>query len=106
MGDKKEKINKMDVILVIVAVLLIAFTVYMIKLYRETGAIPETLCTCVFGVLGGECGVMAWIKTTKERHKDREWQREDQEREDKKQEQQRREQHETDTEFFDQQPML
>lgn len=99
MGDKKEKINKMDVILVIVAVLLIAFTVYMIKLYRETGAIPETLCTCVFGVLGGECGVMAWIKTTKERHKDREWQREDMEREEKKQ--QRREHHETDTELFD-----
>lgn len=99
MGNKKEKINKMDIILVIVAVLLIAFTVYMIKLYRETGAIPETLCTCVFGVLGGECGVMAWIKTTKERNKEREWQREDMEREEKKQ--QRREHHETDTELFD-----
>lgn len=78
--DKKEKLGKMDVILVIVAVLLVAFTVAMIVLYMTTGAIPDTLCTCVFAVLGGECGVMGWIKTTKERHTDRKWQLQDEER--------------------------
>ena len=39
--------------------------------------IPDTLVTCVFAALGGECGAMAWIKTTKERRQDREWQKQD-----------------------------
>ena len=67
----------MDVILVIVGAFLVAFTVKMIALYETTGAIPDTLCQCVFAALGGECGIMGWIKTTKERNNDREWQIED-----------------------------
>lgn len=78
---KEKKIKTMDVILVVIAVALLLFTIEMILLYRETGAIPDTLCTCVFATLGGECGAMAWIKTTKERNTDRKWQLEDQERE-------------------------
>ena len=78
-----KKIRTMDVILVVVAVLLIAFTIEMIKIFRETGMIPDTLCTCVFAALGGECGAMAWIKTNKERREDRKWIREDQEREER-----------------------
>ena len=60
----------MDLILVIVAVLLIAFTVCMIVMYATTGGIPDTLGTCVFSAC-------AWIKTTKERREDRRWQRQD-----------------------------
>lgn len=85
---KKITIRKMDVILVIIAVTLYAFTREMIDIYRETGAIPDTLCTCVFGLLGGECGAMAWIKTTEERKTDRKWQLEDQAREEQKQQHQ------------------
>ena len=66
-----KKLNKMDVILIIIAVALTVFTIEMIKLQRETGATPDTLISCVFAALGGECGAMAWIKTTKERRKDR-----------------------------------
>ena len=36
--------------------------------------------TMVFGFCGGECGVMGWIKTTKERQTDRRWQIEDEKR--------------------------
>ena len=71
----------MDVILIIIAVVLVAFTLEMIVLYKDTGAIPDTLCTCVFGALVGECGAMAWIKTTKERKTEREWQQQDQAKE-------------------------
>ena len=78
-----KQIRTMDVILVVIAIALTAFTVEMIVIFRESGAIPDTLCTCVFAALGGECGAMAWIKTTKERNKDREWQREDQDREER-----------------------
>lgn len=68
---KKKKIGVMDLILIIVGVLLLAFTAIMIIIFINSGAIPDTLCTCVFACLGGECGVMGWIKTTKERNKDR-----------------------------------
>lgn len=67
----KKKIRTMDVILIIIAVFLLAFVAVMIWLYYHSGGIPDTLCTCVFGVCGGECGIMGWIKTTKERQQDR-----------------------------------
>ena len=77
-AGKKVKIRTMDVILVVVGVALLVFTIVMIRVYRETGAVPDTLVTCVFAALGGECGVMGWIKTTKERRQDRQWQIQDQ----------------------------
>jgi hypothetical protein len=67
----------MDVILVIIAIALAAFTCEMIRLYRETGGIPDTLVVSFFSALGGECGAMAWIKNTKERRQDRKWQKQD-----------------------------
>lgn len=73
----KRKIKTMDVILFVIAVALTAFTVEMIVVFKETGMIPETLVTCVFAALGGECGAMAWIKTTKDRNREREWELED-----------------------------
>lgn len=87
-NEKRVKLRTMDVILVVIAVALVAFTLEMIVLYKETGAIPDTLCTCVFGALAGECGAMAWIKTTKDRRTDRKWQLQDQAREEQKQQDQ------------------
>lgn len=77
MKKNRKKIKTMDVILFVIAVALTAFTVEMIIVFKETGMIPETLVTCVFAALGGECGAMAWIKTTKERNREREWELED-----------------------------
>lgn len=74
---KKKKVRTMDIILVIIAAFLLLFIVTMLILYYITGAIPDTLCTCVFAICGGECGVMGWIKTTKERQKDRQYELED-----------------------------
>lgn len=79
--NKKKKIRTMDVILIVIAVALISFTVEMIVIFRETGMIPDTLCTCVFAALGGECGAMAWIKTSKSRKQERDWELEDREHE-------------------------
>lgn len=74
------KTNKMDIILLVVGTVLLAFTVVMIIIYVNIGSVPDTLITCVFAALGGECGAMAWIKTTKERRQEREWELEDEER--------------------------
>lgn len=76
-AKQPKHIRTMDIILVIVAVALLAFTIEMISLFRETGMIPDTLVTCVFAALGGECGLMAWIKTAKERNKERKWEIDD-----------------------------
>lgn len=81
---KKKKVRTMDLILVFIAVALVSFTLEMIILYKETGAIPDTLCTCVFAALSGECGAMAWIKISKERKTERKWQLQDQAREEQK----------------------
>ena len=83
---KKGDIGTMNLILIVIAVALTAFTVEMIAVFKETGMIPDTLVMCVFAALGGECGAMAWIKTTKERRQDREWQIEDEERKQKESE--------------------
>ena len=71
----------MDKILIIIGIFLFVFVVTMIVLYIRTGAIPDTLCTCVFAACGGECGVMGWIKTTKDRVRERQWEVEDREEE-------------------------
>ncbi len=76
---EKKKIGTMDVILIIIGVVLLVFVIYMIKLFREYGTIPDTLVTCVFAVCGGECGIMGWIKTNKDRKQDRKWELEDRE---------------------------
>lgn len=72
-----KRIKTMDFILLVVGVVLLVFTVTMIVLFVKTGTEPSTLITCVFATLGCECGVMGWIKTTKERNKEREWEKED-----------------------------
>jgi len=79
-----KKIGTMDLILILVGSFLLIFTTVMVVLHVLTGSTPDTLITCVFAALGGECGVMGWIKTTKERHKERQWELEDREHEEKK----------------------
>ena len=76
----KPRIGKMDLILVIMGVTLLLFTLKMIQLFEMYQTVPDTLITMVFGFCGGECGVMGWIKTTKERQTDRRWQIEDEKR--------------------------
>lgn len=75
----------LDIVLVIVGILLVFFTIAMIFVFCYTGSVPDTLITCFFATLGGECGICGWIKTTKERTQERQWQLEDEKRmEDKK----------------------
>lgn len=77
--EQKSGIGVMDIILIIVGISLLLFTIAMIRLFREYGAVPDTLVTCVFATLGGECGIMGWIKTTKDRNREHKWEQEDRE---------------------------
>lgn len=76
---RKPKIGTMDFILIIVGVSLWAFTIVMINTFKQQGAVPDTLITCVFAALAGECGIMGWIKTAKEKNKARQEQSKDDE---------------------------
>ena len=78
---KKKRIGTMDLILLLVFICLVIFTVTMIRLFPGYGSVPDTLVTCVFATLGGECGILGWIKTNKDKRQDRRWQREDMKRE-------------------------
>ena len=68
----------MNIVLLIAAILLAWFTVKMIQIYLAYGAIPDTLVNCVFLALTGEAGIIGWIKTRKEKYRERRWQKEDQ----------------------------
>ena len=81
----KRKFRTMDIVLVIIAAFLLVFVIVLMWMYYQTGGIPDTLCSCVFAICGGECGVMGWIKTTKERFRDRQYELEEREYEEKKQ---------------------
>lgn len=73
MKTDKSKIGTMDIILIIVGISLLAFTIVMIEIFKQQGAVPDTLITCVFAALASECGIMGWIKTAKEKaRRDRE----------------------------------
>lgn len=71
------RIGVMNLILIIIGATLFWFTREMIDLFKQYGMIPDALVNCVFLALGGECGVMGWIKTNKEKYRDRKWQKED-----------------------------
>ena len=73
-------VKTMDVVLVILGVLTVAFTVTMICIFRTQYAIPDTLVTCYFAAVTGELGAMGWIKTCKEKQQARIWQLEDEKR--------------------------
>lgn len=81
----KKKAGTMDKVLVVIGIFLLVFVAVMLWMFYVTGSIPDTLCTCVFAVCGGECGVMGWIKTTKDRHQERQYELEDREHEEKMQ---------------------
>ena len=67
----------MDKMLIILFVTFVIFTLVMLLTFWACGSIPDTLCSCVFAVLGGECGAMAWIRTAKERYRERRFEKED-----------------------------
>lgn len=75
----KKKVGTMNLVLAFIAIVLLVFVGIMLWMYYTTGGIPDTLCTCVFAICGGECGAMAWIKTSKERFRERKYEIEDRE---------------------------
>lgn len=68
---KKRQRKTMDIVLIILALSTLIFTITMIYLFSKYQTVPDTLITCFFSAVIGECGGMSWIKTTKERTQER-----------------------------------
>lgn len=79
-GRHEKSMKTTNKILIILGIILTAFTIKMINVFEHQGMIPDTLVTCVFAALTGELGILGWIRTTKERQKERNWQLEDEKR--------------------------
>lgn len=62
--------NKMDRYLACLFVTILAFVAVMICLFIRYQSTPDTLIVSVFGLAGGECGIMGLIKRAKERSKE------------------------------------
>ena len=66
-GGRGERVGVMDKVLILEAVILVAYAVADLAVFWHTGSEPATLTACVFGVCGLENGVMGWIKTSKDK---------------------------------------
>lgn len=73
----KKQIGTMNIILIIIGVATVLFTKKMISLFEQYGAVPDTLITCWFMAVGGECGIMGMIQKTKEKIRERKYFEED-----------------------------
>lgn len=73
----KNKLKTMDVILIVLGIAIAVFVIDMRNIYIQTGGVPGELIAGFFTVVGGECGVMGWIKTTKDRRQERQYELED-----------------------------
>lgn len=72
-------IGTLNIILICVGAFFLYFNFQMLQLYKEFGSLPETYAVAVVGATIGECGICGWIRTNKDRHQERKWQKEDEE---------------------------
>ena len=67
----------LNIILIIVFAFFILFHFQMLQLYKTFGSLPESYAIAVVGATIGEAGICGWIRTNKDRHRERQWEKED-----------------------------
>ena len=80
-GKSKTGMTTSNKVLVVLAVLTVVFIAVMVAVFCAFQTVPDTLIAGVFALIGGECGVLGWIKTTKEKRQERAWQQQDRKQE-------------------------
>lgn len=71
------KIGTLNLVLIVVGAFFVWFNWQMIQMFRECGAIPETYACAVITATIGECGICGWIRTNKDRKRERDWEKQD-----------------------------
>lgn len=75
---RRKKIKTLDIILICVFGYMIFLNWKMIQLFQVTGSAPETAWCALIAALIGECGICGWIRVSKDRNRERKWEKEDQ----------------------------
>ena len=75
---RKKKIKTLDVVLICVFGYMLFLNWQMIELFQQTGSAPETAWCALIAALIGECGICGWIRVSKDRNRERRWEKEDQ----------------------------
>lgn len=70
----------LNIILIIVFAFFILFHFQMLQLYKTFGSLPESYAIAVVGATIGEAGICGWIRTNKDRHREHEWEKEDEQK--------------------------
>lgn len=60
-----KKVKTSNIVLAVAIILLILFTIRILRIVETTCYEPTTLITAVFAAALGEFGIMGWIKNTK-----------------------------------------
>lgn len=71
LAGKIKKIGTLNLILILVGGFFLWFNAQMLNIFRACGAIPETYACAVIAATIGECGICGWIRTTKDKQRDR-----------------------------------
>ena len=71
------KVGTLNIVLIFVGVFFVWFNSRLLEIFLVTGSIPETYACAVIAATIGECGICGWIRTSKDKKRDREWSKED-----------------------------
>lgn len=63
--------------IIVIAIFLLIFTILNEIIYCITGAVPDTLVSCVFIACLGQGSIMGWIKNTNTKNKKKQEDEED-----------------------------
>lgn len=77
LGRMLSNIGTLNIILAVVGIFFVWFNWELMDLYRECGSIPESYACAVIAATLGECGICGWIRTSKDKRRDRRWELED-----------------------------
>ena len=80
------KIGTLNLILILVGAFFVWFNWQMLEIFREYATIPETYACAVITATIGECGICGWIRTNKDKQRNRKWEQEKREDESKESE--------------------
>jgi type VI protein secretion system component VasK len=71
------KIGTLNLILILVGAFFVWFNWQMLEIFREYACIPETYACAVIASTIGEAGICGWIRTTKDKKRDHQWEQEE-----------------------------
>lgn len=70
MNKKKPKMKTANKVLIIIAIVLVTFTISCLWIFTRQGAVPDTLIVSVFGACLGEFSILGYIRGMKQKYPD------------------------------------